>query len=412
MKQFAVCHVSKGKGKSAGLTKHNERERTPKNADPAMSQMNRIEDFKHKGVTLEERAKNVIQQSEVSRKVQKDAVLYCPIILSGSHERMIQLREHDSLDDWMKDNRKFIADKYGEENIISFAMHADELTPHIHVSIVPIIKENKKGKESTRLSARDMFNPGELKKLQTEYAEAMRKWGFERGMDSKETRAKHQEVKEVYRDMPNEILKNNVKLHDITIKAAQLQQEANKVKPILEAYKEHKNVYDKFSKAFFDNAKIRPLIEEIGQLKSRVISLQNELKGKEETIGKQAQQIDWLTTDVRNFKHDSKFFQEEKEKLERKVASLVSRHNDDLKEQANVTRDKTLAGLNKFNEANGIDTRYFWNEKEGKTLVSTSEQYKRYLQQLEQEKNPHRLNVPSADQIRNQGRGHDNGPSL
>lgn len=214
MGQYAVLHISKGKGASSGLTNHNERVKNPKNANKELSHLNVIEDYKHLGKNLKERALNIIQQAGVKRKIQKDAVLYCPIILSGSHETMIKLRNEGKLKGWIDDNKKFLEKTFGKENIISFAMHADEKTPHIHASIVPIIL-NKKG---PKLSARDLISPKNLKKFQSDYAKNMAKYGLERGMDSKITRAKHQEVNQFYRDLPE-------KLKELKEEKQQLQRE-------------------------------------------------------------------------------------------------------------------------------------------------------------------------------------------
>lgn len=37
----------------------------------------------------------------------------------------------------------FLADKFGEENIVIFVVHFDDATPHAHYQILPITKENK-----------------------------------------------------------------------------------------------------------------------------------------------------------------------------------------------------------------------------------------------------------------------------
>ena len=47
-----------------------------------------------------------------------------------------------------------------------------------------------------RLSAKDMFNPKTLRVLQTEYAEAMKPFGMERGVEH--SRAKHEDIRHAY----------------------------------------------------------------------------------------------------------------------------------------------------------------------------------------------------------------------
>lgn len=37
-----------------------------------------------------------------------------------------------------KDVYRFVADKYGEENIVAFILHLDETNPHVHCTLLPI----------------------------------------------------------------------------------------------------------------------------------------------------------------------------------------------------------------------------------------------------------------------------------
>lgn len=37
---------------------------------------------------------------------------------------------------------KYFADLFGRENIVAAHLHRDEETPHIHVTLVPIVKES------------------------------------------------------------------------------------------------------------------------------------------------------------------------------------------------------------------------------------------------------------------------------
>lgn len=203
--QFAVVHVSKGKGGGSGLQKHIDRDTTPKNADPEKAHLNEIEDFSHLGKTLGARADTVIAKAKLERKVRKDAVKYCPIILTGSHEAMTALTE-DQLKDWKDTCKMLVEEKYGKENIISFALHRDERTPHIHAVVVPLHQgTNKKGEEVTKLSARDLFNKEALTELQDQYGFLMEQWGMIRGREG--SKAEHKTVRQFYNELPSEIHK-------------------------------------------------------------------------------------------------------------------------------------------------------------------------------------------------------------
>lgn len=216
MSQFVAINVSKGKGASSGLTAHNERTTTPPNANQSLSHLNVIDDFSHLGSTLEERALNVIGKSAITRKVQADAVLYSPLLFSGSHETLTKIMEEGRLNEWEEMNRKFIENKFGKENIISFALHADEATPHIHCSIVPIVRDqDKKGNARERLSARDLFSPDALKRLHDEYAEAMKVFGLSRGQDTSKSKVHHQTTAQYYRDLPEKIAEKQKELDEL-----------------------------------------------------------------------------------------------------------------------------------------------------------------------------------------------------
>jgi hypothetical protein len=90
---------------------------------------------------------------------------------------------------WAEANIAFLKDKFGEQNVVSCTLHQDELTPHFHAVVVPLTADG-------RLSAKDVFNPKTLRALQTEYAEAMKPFGMERGVEH--SRAKHEVMRHVY----------------------------------------------------------------------------------------------------------------------------------------------------------------------------------------------------------------------
>ena len=47
---------------------------------------------------------------------------------------------------WAKDTYDFVCRKWGEENIISFAVHCDETSIHVHVQTIPVEKVKKRGR--------------------------------------------------------------------------------------------------------------------------------------------------------------------------------------------------------------------------------------------------------------------------
>jgi hypothetical protein len=127
------------------------------------------------------------------RTVRDDQVRAVEFILTASPE-WFKRDENGHAEDmrgskWVADNLDFLKNKYGEKNLISFTLHQDEKTPHIHAVIVPLTDRG-------RLSADALFNTDTLPLLQTEYAQAMAPHGLVRGVEG--SRRQHQDMKQIY----------------------------------------------------------------------------------------------------------------------------------------------------------------------------------------------------------------------
>lgn len=110
------------------------------------------------------------------------------------------------IEEWAKDVYNFIAKKYGEDNIISFYVHLDEMNPHAHCTLVPV------DAAKNRISWTSVFGKNMkeesfgLTKLHSELErEVGRKWGLERGSNMAETKNKHRSTEEYKRDLVREV---------------------------------------------------------------------------------------------------------------------------------------------------------------------------------------------------------------
>lgn len=187
-KQFAVIHAQKGPASGGSrLGAHIDRKFIPENANPDLVHLN--EHYIKSENTMNRDIKDRIEK--VGCKVRSNSVKSVNIILSGSHERMKEIeKDPELLKNWVKDNARFVKERYGIDNVIRFSLHRDERTPHIHCVITPITKDG-------RLSAREIVgNKKDLQQLQDDYAEAMKKYSLHRGL--KGSKAKHYEVSEYY----------------------------------------------------------------------------------------------------------------------------------------------------------------------------------------------------------------------
>jgi len=194
---YAVLRVAKIKTQTQALsaTGHNYRQAQHPheiaNADRAAPHPNR-EYINHEQKDYWSLLEARIQEAGVKR-VRHDSVRGMEVILTGSPEGFIRGQDGRAVDysksKWAQDNLHFLQEKFGAKNVVSFTLHQDEKTPHIHAVLAPITAKNT-------LSADQLFNPQSLRQLQTEYAQVMAPHGLERGVEH--SQAKHDPMQRLY----------------------------------------------------------------------------------------------------------------------------------------------------------------------------------------------------------------------
>lgn len=142
---FVVLHMEKAHGSDSGTTAHTERFIIPKNADPTRTHLNRRlieypDGVKDRSAAVQRR----LEEARQTRKIGSNQVLAIRINVSGTHEDMKRIEEEGRLDERCTDNLKYFADTFGKENIVAAHLHRDEETPHIHITLVPIVKGDRK----------------------------------------------------------------------------------------------------------------------------------------------------------------------------------------------------------------------------------------------------------------------------
>lgn len=285
--QYAVIHVQKSEGKGGALGRHIERTFCPANANAELASENKqvIPNAKGDKLYLKPLTQRVgedglpiksIKQRVDERiaegykgkmAIRKDAVRQLNVILTGSHEQMVAIgKDKKKLVEWMQENHKFLADRFGgEQNIVSFVLHMDEATPHIHATVVPLTKDG-------RLSAKEMVgDKNKLKALQDSYGEKMSKYGLCRGKN--DSKAKHINTQEYYRTI------NSIETGAIEeMKAEGLSFE--KPEEIEITHFNHKDVKAKIAQK---NAEISKLKEQVKKSTFARITAQKEAKNALET---------------------------------------------------------------------------------------------------------------------------------
>ena len=250
---YVVLHIEKAAGTDAAMSGHVERRIAPANVITTLTYLNEeLVEFP-KGVTNRTEAiQHRLDNAGLERKIGKNQVRALRVMLSGSPEDMKRIRQAGQLDAWAKDSCGWLQKTFGKENVVSAALHLDEKTSHIHATVVPITRgERRKAKlereknaqsgkrtyrtkkDRPRLCADDVMARDKLKAYQTTYAEAMAKYGLKRGIKGSE--AKHISTQQYYREVfvrKNEIteqienLKEQRQTLTIDIAALQAQQRA------------------------------------------------------------------------------------------------------------------------------------------------------------------------------------------
>ena len=209
-------HLEKAKGTDSRMSAHIERTVHPKNADRTRTHLNRElvqfpEGVRNRTQAIAQR----IETAGIRRKVSANQVKAIRILLTGSNKDMKQMEAEGRIEDWCNDSLKWIRETYGEQNLVSAVLHMDEKTPHIHATVIPIVtgerrkagqeeqngkkKYRKKNPQDVRLCADDVMARHRLKHYQDTYAQAMNKYGLQRGVDG--SLAKHISTMQYYKQL-------------------------------------------------------------------------------------------------------------------------------------------------------------------------------------------------------------------
>ena len=212
---YAVLHIMKASGSCTAIARHIERSTQPDNAHPELRHLNRDDFIRYPdGVAgLGEAIQHRIDHAGLTRKVGKNQVLALNVLLSSDGEALRRLADEGRLNEWAEASVGWAKETFGAANVVGAHLHMDEQTPHLHVTVVPIVTTERRRKASEakatkryrtkpkngpRLSADDIMTRDNLTSFQDTYAKAMERFGLERGVRGSE--ARHVDQHEYYRD--------------------------------------------------------------------------------------------------------------------------------------------------------------------------------------------------------------------
>lgn len=241
---YAVLHIDKARGNDSAMSAHIERTFVPNNVDASRTHLNRdLVQFPANVTNRTEAIAHRIATAGIYRKVADNQVKALRFILSGSHEDMLQLESDGRLEEWCNSTMQWLYTTFGKANVVAATLHADEETPHIHATVVPIVTgerrkakqeaENGKRKYKTkknkiRLCADDLLTPKKLEEYQTSYAEQMRPFGLSRGVQGSE--AKHRTNMEYYKELLKETKQKQLEEEELIQKVRELEKQAGKLR--------------------------------------------------------------------------------------------------------------------------------------------------------------------------------------
>lgn len=308
---FVVLHMEKAHGSDSGTTAHIERFIIPKNAAPTRTHLNRKlitypDGIKDRSAAIQRR----LEEAGLTRKIGNNQVRAIRINVSGTHEDMERIEKEGRLDEWCADNIRYFADLFGKENIVAAHLHRDEETPHIHVTLVPIVKgerkrrkreeqakkrKRKKPADTVRLCADDIMTRLKLKSYQDSYAVAMAKYGLQRGIDG--SQARHKSTTQYYRDTQRLADSLKAEVVDLQQRKETAQEELKRAKKEVQTEKlkgaattAATNIAESVG-SFFGGGKMKALERRNDDLQDRILELEEEARQREQQQTKQIQEI-------------------------------------------------------------------------------------------------------------------------
>ena len=219
-----TCKKPRTGAADGGLSAHIDREKwddrqhrmvpfVPKSViHPELSHLNR-EYLLPPGTGRSEAIERRIREAGITRKIRADQAKFLAFVCSSDHETMQRIYDEGRFEDWVSANISFMKKTFGEENVVGCAAHMDEVSFHLHFTVVPIVMgqaaerpdtrkqyEERNGKEkrryrkqevTARLCARDVFTQASAERWQTDYALHMQAAGFDLQRGVEGSRARH-----------------------------------------------------------------------------------------------------------------------------------------------------------------------------------------------------------------------------
>ena len=309
---YPVLHIDKAKENDSAMTAHIARTFMPSNVNSSRTHLNReLVQFPANVTNRTEAIEHRIATAGIYRKVAQNQIKALRFILSSSPEDMARIEQERRLYEWCAESIDWLRTTFGADNVVAATLHADEDTPHIHATVIPIVTgERRKAKEEAengkrkyktkknkvRLCADDVLTPKKLEQYQTDYAKRMERFGLERGVQG--SVARHRSTMEYYKEILKSTKEKEVQKAELTAKIKELEKQAGKLRM-------KGTLYSIFGNSELDKAeqRIADLEQEAEQqrycserekaeIRKEVVLLQDTVKGRDKAIADLRQTVE------------------------------------------------------------------------------------------------------------------------
>ena len=189
MANVGIFRVEKIKSVSGmvGLAKHHAREHDPSNARKELSGYNEINpgwlvgpaaDLPDTAMAVKERWRDITSDMTI----RKNGVLALDLMVTIPAEEMNR-KSDEQQRAFLHDGYGWIVQKHGAENVLMTTVHHDELGPHLHVMVTPVV--------NGKLNARELYGGSRYKMREVQddfYEKVSKKHDLERGTLRERTR--------------------------------------------------------------------------------------------------------------------------------------------------------------------------------------------------------------------------------
>ena len=325
---FAIYRTAKLKsfGEIGGSLSHTYRTRPTPNADENKQHLN-----KHIFETYNQcfdALKNAIPE-----KRRSNAVLCIEHLITASPTWSGWGTKKE--EEFFKKSLEFLNKKYGKENVIACSIHRDETTPHLIVYIVPI--DEKGGLNAKKW----LGGRSKLSQTQTEFANEVKHFGLERGLEN--SKARHKTIKQFYAEIEKPTPKLKEKKYEIQPINYDLMPKMGFLETTSSFNKKLETSYNDIH-LIYENQMLR-LKEGHGKI------LQNAVDTYEKKLVENRLKIEKLSNENSRLKSDKKLITQG---FEKKIELLE-------KEKTAITNDKlkSLREFDSFSQLKKIDPRAF-----------------------------------------------------